>query len=428
MTAPEVRALFARGRAEIQGCGVLTPSGFAVAIVDRGVDAGISEFRRFVLGRTTSANTFEPRFEGTFGIAKSVPADRTRARAAAFRQLLSLVDQLQRVSRSRNAPASWLPLYVGPLEAAMLAAASAPNDAERACAVLDAAVAAIDRLDRNRSFRERKITWRPLPNAWLPNLFGDILPSGEARLALSLVSGFSSDRPFALYRFGVTKERDGRFVHPDRVPARWGWRAGPLPSLLCDVLCRATLDRETDTVDRRTTFLLPATHHQIEMWLSSRIDDALLANWVSRLALFDWSFVTPAVKTFAKGGVAPLSPSGALCLYGILQPFFGERIIPSQRTTSSEDLLSAESGARTPAVARALAALLRTGQVEGAIRLAKSRYAMARLPLIETSVPWATSDPERLLASLLFSVRPAERTTLVGHWLRPQRQGGHSHV
>ncbi|MCZ6806483.1 MAG: type I-U CRISPR-associated protein Csx17, partial [Deltaproteobacteria bacterium] len=64
MTVHEIATLFSRGRAEVGGRGVLTPSAFATAVMRRGVDAGITEFRRFVLGRTTSANTFEPRFEG----------------------------------------------------------------------------------------------------------------------------------------------------------------------------------------------------------------------------------------------------------------------------------------------------------------------------------------------------------------------------
>lgn len=437
MTTSEVRTLFARGRAEVDGRGVLTSSGFATAVVGRGVDAGISEFRRFVLGRTTSANTFESRFEGTFPVADSDQARSTRASSTTFVELLSLVDQLRRVAESWNAPASWLSQYVGPLEAAMVAAVSAPDNPERASALLDATVAALDRLDRNHVFRERKIAWRSLPLEWLPILFYGNAPPEEARLALSLVSGFSVARPFTLYRFGVNKESDGRFVHSHPAPARWRWRTGPLANVLCNVLLRTVLDWEVDSrsrksssaeQSRRAPFVLYATHQQIERWLSGQNDDGLLAAWISRLALFDWSFVPPAVKRFAAASADPLSPSAGLCLYGALQPFFDERATPSTPGMASEKLLSAESGARTPAVARAIASLLRAGQVGAAMRLAKTRYAMARSPLIESSVPWNIGDSERLLASFLFSVRPAERTALAGRWLRPKRQGGHVHA
>ena len=44
------------------------PAAFATAIRERGVDAGVSEFRRFTLGRTTSSNTFEPRLEARFSL------------------------------------------------------------------------------------------------------------------------------------------------------------------------------------------------------------------------------------------------------------------------------------------------------------------------------------------------------------------------
>jgi len=58
MTLAEVTALFQRGRAELAGRGASTPAAFATAIHKRGVDAGIDEFRRFTLGKTTSGNTF----------------------------------------------------------------------------------------------------------------------------------------------------------------------------------------------------------------------------------------------------------------------------------------------------------------------------------------------------------------------------------
>jgi len=321
-------------------------------------------------------------------------------------------------------------MYVGPVEVALLAAASAPDDVERAIALLDAVVGVLDRVDRNRSFRECKITWQPLPLAWLPSLF-EAAPSDEARLALSLVSRFGSDRPFVLYRFGVTKEW-GRLVHPERAPARWSWRPGPLPSVLCDVLWRATLDHEADNKGQGATharrpMLLPANNQQLEAWLSGGNDD-LASRWISRLALFDWSSVPPAMRHIVKGDPVSLAPTGVLSLYGVLQPFFDERPIQSSDGVHFEELLSVASGARNPAVARTLASFLRAGNVDAAMRLAVSRYAMARSRLIETSVPWSTSEPERLVASFLFSIHNAERTSLVERWLRPKRQGDHKHV
>ena len=66
------------------------PAAFAVAITRRGVDAGVSEFRRFALGKTTSGNTFEPRYLG--GVP--VPTTSANARSNAFECLLGLIEKL----------------------------------------------------------------------------------------------------------------------------------------------------------------------------------------------------------------------------------------------------------------------------------------------------------------------------------------------
>jgi CRISPR-associated protein Csx17 len=54
MTMSEVLALFRRGRAEVNGGGATSPAAFATAILQRGIDSGIIEFRRFVAGWTTA--------------------------------------------------------------------------------------------------------------------------------------------------------------------------------------------------------------------------------------------------------------------------------------------------------------------------------------------------------------------------------------
>jgi CRISPR-associated protein Csx17 len=61
MSMGETAALLGRGRAEVNGTGATTVAAFSAAILQRGADAGVDEFRRFVLIRTTSENTFESR-------------------------------------------------------------------------------------------------------------------------------------------------------------------------------------------------------------------------------------------------------------------------------------------------------------------------------------------------------------------------------
>jgi CRISPR-associated protein Csx17 len=427
MTVPEVAALFARGRAEVGGRGAVTPAAFATAITRRGVDAGVSEFRRFALGKTTSGNTFEPRYLG----AAPVPSGSPDARADAIERLLSLIDTLP---ADRKEGQRWRFVGLrGPIERALIDTASAPDNPELATALLDAAVRALDRVDVNRSFRERGVTWRPLPLDWLPALFGGDVPEREARLALSLVSAFSLEHPFALYRFGVewrNKTHDGRprthspYIHSQTAPARWVWRIGSLTQNLGAVLQRLLLDWEND--DGRTSpstrAPMPARLVDVEAWLDGNIDEALLARWVSRFALFDWSFIPTPIRAVSpfNNTRPPIGP--ALALYGLLQPLFDLRPVFDDGRDDGRDLLEIETGARTSAVARRIAALIRSGDIERAVEVGRSRYAMARAPLVSSDVPIAIEDPERLLAAFLFAVSDSDRTALIHRWRRPQRQ------
>ncbi len=427
MTVPEVTALFSRGRAEIGGRGALTPSAFAVAIMRRGVDAGITEFRRFALGRTTSANTFEPRFEGAIRVparpAASSPA--IAPSATALERLLGLIDRLP---RDRKEGTRWRFLGLrGPVEAAMLRATGSPYDPEAACALLDAAVCALDRVDASKQFRRQNVTWNALPVEWVRALAGDEFPT-EGRLALALVSAFPAKTPFALYRFGVELRFGGsaiRFHHPETPPARWVWRPGPLPRGLAGVIHRRTLDWEQENREddgKKPVFVqIAASTSDLELWLSGLLDEELLARWLSRFALFDWRYVPREIRLLSRSSQEAVPPSAALSLYGILHPLFDLRPLYRKGDRTRKNLMPPEGGARTPAAARRIAGLLRGGDIAGAFEIAQTRYAMARAPFGTTDVPWAAADPERLLASLLFPVSNPERTKLIERWLRPHR-------
>ncbi len=418
MTVREAVTLFSRGRAEIGGRGALTPSAFAVAIVRRGVDAGVTEFRRFVLGRTTSANTFESRFEGAVrvqhGEAFSVQ------KPLALDSVLDLTDQLP---RDRKVGGRWRFVGLrGPIESALVRAAGDPQNSEAAASLLDAVMTALDRIDRNRSFRERNIRWNPLPLNWLPVLFSE-RPTTEARLALACVSSFPTDRPFTLYRYGVEWQWD-HFTHTTNPPMRWVWRAAPIAAILSDVLGRSVLDWQSDSkVGARVRSYVPACGARIGDWLSGDLDEDLLTCWLSRFALFDWRFVPPAVRTLASRD-SNMAASGALSLFGLLQPLFD--LTQVRVPGISEDLLPLESGARTAGAARQVVGLIRTNQIDAAIRSASARYAMAGVPIIRNSAPWAIRDPERLIASLLFGIFERDGSALIGRWLRPQRREGES--
>ena len=299
--------------------------------------------------------------------------------------------------------------------------------------MLDAAVDSLDRVDRNRSFREARVSWEPLPIEWLSSLFADEQPETEARLALALVSGFPLSRPLTLYRFGVEWSY-GRFEHAERAPARWVWGPGDLPRVLSVVLARRTLDWESARKEQRrdedpVRVMMPATCLHISRWLDGAVDERLLAKWVSRLALFDWRTVPHEVRALAQPSPDRSGADGALCLFGLFQPLFDRHPLLVRGVSSRGDLLDPKSGARTPAAARTLVGLLRAGHIGAAVRLASSRYATAGTFLARTSSPWSVGEPERLLASILFPIPDCERAALNERWLRPRRrQGEKTHV
>lgn len=431
MSFAEVNTLFSRGRAELHGRAAVTPAAFATAIRKRGVDAGVSSFSRFTLGRTTSANTFEPRQEAFFALGASSRQDEAVARA---------LERITALLEHRGFPRDGKRFVGlrGPIEAALLAVAAEPGNPESSLALLDAVVSALDRIDRNRSFREGKVRWEPLPLEWLPSLFADEQPGVEMRLALSLVSAFPETLPFASFRFGVewTREQNGRyeydwttqprwFEHSKVAPARWVWGPGELARVLGAVLSRRLIEEakleKTNTERPRGRAPLPATTQDIRHWLAGDLDESLLWSWLSRLALFDWRSVPQAVRALAPRQDSAPRTDGELALLGLLQPLIDRRPLVI-RELSSNDLLSEETGARTTEAARSLVTLIRAGSLDVAYRLASSRYAMAGARLATLNAPFTTYDPDRLAAALLFPITDRDRASLFKRWLRPRRR------
>lgn len=437
MSLAETSTLFARGRAELRGRGALTPAAFATAIRARGVDAGVSEFRRFTLGRTTSSNTFEPRLEARF----SLEAGAGPAASSTLERVTSLIEQ-----RGFPQDGKRFVGLRGPIESALLDVAAQPSNPEVGIALLDAVVGALDRIDRNRSFREGEVRWEPLPLEWLPSLFPDEQSGVEARLALSLVSAFPKTLPFAAFRFGVewAREQNGkyeydwatqprRFEHSKVAPARWVWGPGELPRVLATVLSRRLLEEaRLDATDTKRPYgrpPLPATTSDIRQWLAGDLDESLFSAWLSRLALFDWRTVPQEVRALIARDDGTRRADGELALFGLFQPLVDQLPLVIQ-DLSPKDLLSKDTGARTMESARSLVTLIRSGNLDSAVRLASSRYAMAGARLATFDVSFATHHPDRLAAALLFTISHRDRASLFQRWLRPRRQpqGGKAHA
>lgn len=428
MSLAEASSLFSRGRAELRGRGALTPAAFATAIRRSGVDGGVSEFRRFTLGRTTSSNTFEPRLEARFSLATGTDVGATAS--PTLEHITALIEQ-----RGFPKDGKRFVGLRGPIEAALLDVAAEPTNPEAGIALLDATVGALDRIDRNRSFREGKVRWDPLPLEWLASLFSEVMLSTEARLALSLVSAFPVAQPFATYRFGVEWKHGAtyaNYTHTDRLPARWVWGPGDLARVLGAVLSRKILDQEAEASKphRHGRAPLPATVSQVRQWLDGYLDEELFAAWLARLALFDWRSVPQEVRTIVQRDDASVPKvDGELALLGLLQPLVDQRPLVI-RDLGADDLLAEETGARTTEAARSLITFARAGNFDAVLRLASSRYSMAHARLATLHVTFAADSPDRLVAALLFTLSGRDRAVLFERWLRPRRrpQRGEVHV
>jgi CRISPR-associated protein Csx17 len=100
------------------------------------------------------------------------------------------------------------------------------------------------------------------------------------------------------------------------------------------------------------------------------------------------------------------------------------------RDLSPNDLLSEETGARTTEAGRSLVTLIRASNLDAALSLAGSRYAMAGAHLATFDAAFAADAPDRLVAALLFTLSDRDRAVLFARWLRPRRrpQRGEAHV
>ena len=425
MTHAETGILFSRGRAELHGRGALTPAAFATAILQRGVDAGVSEFRRFTLGRTTSANTFEPRFEARFALDSDMDGANA-AKLSALERMTALIEQ-RGFPRDRKVGQRWrFEGLRGPIEAALLdvAASRTVRKQSSRCSTrspqrwtVSIAIAASAR---------GKVRWEPLPVESLFR-FADEPPGSKH---VSPCHSCPRSRPRSPLRpidSALSGSTGGTSTSSDLPRAGCGGRELRVSSAPC---CHEVLDEDAaaDNV-RRGRAPLPVTTGHIHRWLASELDESLLVAWLSRLALFDWRRIPPVVRSLINAETTPPRADGGLALVGLIQPLV-DRWALIVRSLSPSDLLSDDTGARTPEAARALITLIRGGNLDAAIRLASSRYAMAGARLASFNLPWGVRDPERLVAALLFTVSDRDRVVLFERWLRPRRRqpGGEVHV
>lgn len=428
MSLPEVTALFQRGRAEVNGRGATTAPAFAAAILQRGVDAGIREFRRFLLLRTTSENTFESR------LATVVPVA-CKAESATAAALTRMVEFRDRLPADRKKGTRWIYAGLrGPLDEALVAFAERPEP-ETARAAVDAMISALRKADRNRGHRQSKsakprrspIQFQQLPGAWAGSLLdadgGDAC--AEARIGLALASLFAGKKIAATKRenaalflpYWLGVEMRGPFsTMPEAVPFRRVWGAGTLPTNLAAVLQRRLIEEEPVAEPP-----FGAWHRvelgDIETWLIGAADNAEVERWAMRFSLFHWQKGdVPAIAKLLGYADQPDTTSADLALFALFKPLFQRTLLSALLPDSSR--CDAAKVGPLPGIAAQLA----RGDLSVAVRLARNAYRAAGIePARLPSAEFACGDPQRLLAALLIPSRGSRLTELATRWLSPRK-------
>ena len=416
MSLPEVITLFSRGRAEVRARGAVTAPAFSAAILQKGVDAGIDEFRRFMLLRTTSENTFESR------LASVVPVqDRCDASLAdALDTALSLRDALP---PDRKKGKRWIYAGVrGPIDRALIDLAARP-DSETACALVDAMVNALRTVDRNRSHRKRKVHFQLLPSAWAKSLVGQYdRATPEICLGFALASLRPTQVPLPSRQKQVTApalaywlgaENNGRWwMIPEGLPLRRVWGGGEFATNVAAMLQRRLIEERPDAA--------PPFHGsahvglaEIEALLNGEVDDTELTRWFFRFSLFATDGETTKWNQQLGRGpqIEVLSP--ALALFVLFKPLFDAELIRHESVGASKPT-------RVGTLCH-IAALLGRGDVNSAVQSARHAYHAVGVELADFNCSFDLSDPGRLLASLSIPTRSAEVAQVFRRWRSPAK-------
>jgi CRISPR-associated protein Csx17 len=432
MSLPEVIALFQRGRAEVNGRGATTPPAFAAAILQRGIDTGIREFRRFLLLRTTSENTFESRLASVISVSG-------KAELATSDALTRMLEFRERLAPDKKKGKRWIYTGLrGPVDEALVAFAEAPTRPENARNAVDAMVGALRKADRNRRHRAQtpSIQFQQLPGAWARSLLAEDGSDacGEARIGLALATLFAgrnfgkakkmSVAQLLPYWLGV-QQRGIYCSIPEAVPFRRVWGAGGLSANLVAILQRRLIEQEPSAEPPFGAWY-SISLGDIETWLSGATHNAEIERWMMRFSLFDWEKESvAAVSARLSHTGSPDVLSGNLVLFALFKPLFQKWLLTALFPEGSKREV-AKTGP-LPGIAAQLA----RGNLTAAVQLARTAYRAAGIePAKLPSPEFTCEDPQRLLAALLIPTQRRGVTddftrtipALCTRWLSPRKQ------
>lgn len=416
MSVPEIATMWARGRAEARGRGTVTGPAFATAIVQRGVDGGVTEFRRHVLFHTTSEKTFESRLASVV----LVRGNEDNGRSVALNRILDIRDALPEDKKKGK---RWLYRGLrGGIDRGLIEYASR-LDAESARSLLDHVITSLRKVDANTNYRKRNLRFQPLPGAWSTSLLDDSEPvTPEMRMALALsslrptwskqeVSQKEATGPLFSYWLGAERQHGRYWVISEKIPLRRVWSGtAMLADNLISVIQRRLVEENPDSPPP-FVYGLDVDVADIERFVEGTINEDELNRWLLRFSLFNLDSHALNVwrpRLIAAQRRQPLS--GAMPLFGLFKPLFDSRLAVSAGASKMIRV----------AKLRRLSNLLWSGEMDLAIEAAKEAYHSIGIALAETKIPPLPSTSKAFLASLMIPAA-TELQPLCARWLRPTK-------
>jgi len=445
----EIVALFQSGKAELDGKAALTAAAFAGAIVHRGVNAGVQEFRCFSLQRTTSENTFESRLSRIIPVPSAgVPFSEALRLALLLRDRLPPDIKKGKKWRYRG--------LQGPIDRALIDLAETLGEGrevlqvERSLALLDALEDALGKVDRNKSYRSAGVRFELLPLVWLNQIVKNGVENTiEMRLALALASLWAeppknaaekaraaAPQRFLAYRLGATGK--GRYwaIPKDR-PLRAIWGPRLLEDNLATLARRRLLESQPGSVApfRGSVF---ASLADVHAFLSSETDDEVLARWLDRFSLFDWSSRDNDFGALREWCRSAWQRSNRVDAHAMLHVFFRplldngllRELAGLQESTNVATMETKIRHLATAARFSPIASALESGDAAAAWAAAAAAYHGLGLTLADfAGIPFHCQYPRRLLAALLFPVRRENLAhTFRCHWQAPSQSQPETHI
>lgn len=437
LSLTEVAALYKRGRAETNGRGAITSAAFAAAIIQRGTDSGLAEFRRFSLLHTTSAQTFESRLASVHSLGATRASD--TAQADAVSSIIRFRDALPREFKKGT---SWVYRGLqGPIDTALVRLSASGNNEDllraNSWTLLDAVFASLERTANNKTYREREPALELLPVSWAVSLLQkERVLTPEIRIALALatlqaernrsssgdvVSERNLPAPLLAYRAGVVpawKDKWSRVKIAKSTPLRTEWCERPFSENLISIIHRrAAVEADTQSqppFNTQLTLPLP----DVFAFLNHETDDAALARWLDRFLLFDWSFLQSAERETLSAFLrhAEYRFAGSLrateALLCFLRPLFHAYTFTLIR--------SEPKSGKAPAAGmlRPLIAFLERGDAASAFSTVQNRYKSLLIETVDfAEINFVVSNPRRLLAAMML---PASPSSIAKHFSRFQ--------